>query len=822
MTSGSRCGSCLYAVYASSDRDTVTSLIADLRFAVWQLLRRPGFTLVAVLTLALGSGAAAAMFGIVDRVLLRPLPFPESDRLVALCETNPSLEGFCVASPPNVEDWSRRSRALVSVGLGRTWPFSMRTETGSQGVGGGLATPGLFQTLRVTPSLGRTFATEDLTPSGRHVAVLSAGFWQSRFGGDRAVLGRPIVLDGETYQIVGVLGAETDIPQLGMVDVWVPLPFDPRDEENRRWRGFETFGRLAPGVGVAAAQRELQAIQADLALSHPETNRDWSARVEPLLDSVVGPVRPTLLVFMGAVVILLVVAGANVTNLLVARGTAREKELAVRAAIGASRFALFRLLAAEGFVLAVAGGVTGLVVAAWAADGLLRLMPNGLPRVTHVGLDGRVLGFTLLLTFAVGTLAPLVPALRAMRLDLAGALKQGHQPVGWRTAIGLRGGLVVTEVSTAFLLAIGAGLLARSFSTLLKWEPGFERAHLLTFWTVASTGTYRDARSVAALYARMEDELRSLPGVTAVGMASSGPLFGGEETDEFFVDGAGGGDHPLAARWYDMSATYLPTLGVALRRGRLFEETDRAGATSVALINETMARRLFGVGDPVGRRIRERNDDRVMTIVGVVADIPPFTPGVPAQPEIYWPYPQSPRWASYFVLRTTVEPSTLAQAVEARLAGIDPDLRPSGLQTMAGLVSRRVARPRFQMILIGVFAVFALTLALVGVYSVLAAAVAARTREMGLRLALGARSSQVLGLVLHQGLVLAGMGIAIGALAALGASRFAATLLYGVRATDPLTYGVVALLVLIAAAAACLIPARRAARVDPMTSLRGE
>ena len=800
----------------------MTSLIADLRFALWQLLRRPGFTFVAVLTLALGSGAAAAMFGIVDRVLLRPLPFPESDRLVALCETNSSVENFCVASPPNVEDWSRRSRALTSVGLGRTWSFSMRTETGSQGVRGGLATPGLFQTLRITPSLGRTFAAEDLTSSGRHVALLSAGFWQSRFGGDREVLGRSIALDGETYQVVGVLGAGTDIPHLESVDVWVPLPFDPRDEENRRWRGFETFGRLASGVSVATAQRELQAIQAELALSHPETNRDWSARVEPLLDSVVGPVRPTLLVFMGAVVILLVVAGANVTNLLVARGTAREKELAVRAAIGASRTALFRLLATEGFVLAVAGGVAGLLVAAWATDALLRLMPNGLPRVTHVGLDARVLGFTLILTLAVGTLAPLVPALRAMRLDLASALKQGHQPAGWRTAIGLRGGLVVIEVSTAFLLAIGAGLLTRSYSTLLKWEPGFERGHLLTFWTIASPGTYRDPPSVAALFGRIEGELRGLPGVTGVGMASSGPLFGGEETGEFFLDGAGAGDHPLAARWYDMSARYFPTLGVALRRGRLFGEADRAGAPPVALINETMARRLFGAGDPVGRRIRERNGDRAMEIVGVVGDIPPFTPGEAPQPEIYWPYPQSPRWASYFVLRTSVEPASLARAVEARLAGIDPDLRPGRIETVADLVSRRVARPRFQMILIGVFAVFALTLALVGVYSVLAAAVAARTREMGLRLALGARSSQVLGLVLRQGLMLAGVGVAIGALAALGVSRFAATLLYGVRATDPLTYGVVALMVLVAAAAACLIPARRAATVDPMTSLRGE
>jgi putative ABC transport system permease protein len=800
----------------------VNSLIADLRFGIRQLLRRPGFTLIAILTIALGSGAAAAMFAIVDRVLLRPLPFPEADRLVALCETNPSLEGFCVASPPDVEDWSRRSRALTSVGLFRSESFSLRTETGSQWVRGGLVTPGLFRTLRITPLLGRTFTPEDLTASGRQVAVLSAGLWQSQFGGARDVLGRPFVLDGKSYEIVGVLGAETDIPHLSSVQVWVPLPFDPRDEENRRWRGFETFGRLAPRANVAAAQSELQAIQRELALSHPETNRDWSARVEPLLDRVVGPVRPTLLVFMGAVLILLVVAGANVTNLLVARGAARERELAVRAAIGASRVALFRLLAAEGFVLAAVGGVTGLVVSNWAADGLLRLMPNGLPRVTHIGLDGRMLAFTLLLTLAVGTLAPLVPALHAMRLDLTKALRHGHQPAGWRSPFGVRGGLVVTEVSTAFLLAIGAGLLARSFATLLKWEPGFERAHLLTFWTLASEGRYADAPSVAALYARVESELRSLPGVTGVGMASSGPLFGGEETGEFFRDVAGAGEHPLAARWYDMSATYFPTLGVALRRGRLFGPVDRSGAPRVVLLNETMARQLFGAVDPVGMRIRRRNYDGVMEVVGVVADIPPFTPGAQVPPEIYWPYAQSPRWGSYFVLRTSGQPAALAQAVEARLTGVDPDLRPIRMETMADLVSEKLARPRFQMILIGVFAVLALTLALVGVYGVLAASVAARTRELGLRLALGARTSQVLGLVLHQGMVLSGAGVALGVFAALGVSRFATALLYGVRATDPLTYGFVALLVLAAAATACLIPARRAARVDPMTSLRVE
>ena len=799
------------------------SLIADLRFAARQLVRRPGFTFVAILTLALGSGAATAMFGVVDLVLLRPLPFPDADRLVALCETNPSLEGFCVASPPDVTDWASQSRTLASVGFGRTWPFTMRTESGPAGVGGGLATPGLFRTLRIMPLMGRALVPEDLTPAGRHVAVLSHAFWLSQLGGDRAVLGRSIVLDGEGYQIVGVLAPGVEVPgPLSSVQIWVPLPFDPRDEENRRWRGFVTIGRLAAGVDQAAAQHELRAIQLGLAERHPDTNRGWSARVEPLLDSVVGPVRPTLLVFLGAVAILLLVAVANVANLLVARTVAREKELAVRAAIGAGRLALFRLLVTEGFLLALAGGAVGVVVAAWAADALLRLMPNGLPRVSHIGLDARVLAFTLVLTIVIGTLAPLLAALRVMRLDLATVLKQGHQPQAWRSALGLRGGLVVAEVSTAFILAIGAGLLTRSFVTLLRWDPGFERSHLLTFWTLASPGRYPDGPSVAALFARAESELRSLPGVTGVGMASSGPLFGGEETGEFFSESDPGHDHPLAARWYDMSATYFPTLGVPLLRGRFFTAADRTGAPAVAVINETMARRLFGSTDPIGRRFWQRNEDHSLRVIGVVADIPPFTPGTPAPAEIYWPYQQVPRWASYFVLRTSVEPASLAHAVTARLASIDPDLRPSSLETMRDLINDAVARPRFQMMLIGLFAVLAVALAMVGVYGVLAASVAARTREIGVRLALGAGPRRVLGLVLREGLVLAGIGMAIGTLASVGVSRLAASLLHGVTPTDPLTYGAVALLVVAVAVTACVIPARRAASVDPIASLRAE
>jgi putative ABC transport system permease protein len=800
------------------------ALIHDLRFALRTLLRSPGFALLSTLTLALGIGVSVAIFSVVDRVLLRPLPFPDSRRLVALCETHPSVEGFCIASPPDVEDFSRASRTLTAIGLGRDWSFTARRGTAAEGVDGGLATPGLFRTLQITPALGRLFGREDMGPGAHHVVVLSDALWRSWYGGDRQVIGRSLVLNGEGYDIVGVLPAGVEVPRLEEAKLWVPLPFDPRDEENRKWRGFQVVGRLAPGATPASAASELGAIQRDLGARYPETNRDWGVRVEPLLDQIVGPVRPTLLVFMGAVGILLLVACANVANLLVARGATREREFALRSALGAAPGRLFRLIATESVVMALAGGAGGLLVARWAMDVLLPLMPGRLPRLGSEALDARVLGFALLLTVATGIVAGLAPAARAARLDLAAAIKEGHQPVAWRRALGLRGGLVIAEVAMAFVLATGAGLLARSFASLLRWNPGFDQTHLLTFWTLASDGKYRDHASVSALFERIAAELRTVPGVTSVGMTSSGPLFGGRETDEFVLEGpeAGAAREPVVARWYDMDPGYFPTLGVVLKRGRLFTGADREGAPPVALINQAMARRYFAGADPVGRRLRMKEAATPLEIVGVVADIPPFLPGTPAQPEIYWPYAQSPRWASFFVLRTGGDPSAIVKAVQARLHGVDPDLEASSVETLEELVGFQLRRPRFNLLLIGVFAAFALALTLVGVYGVVAAAVAGRTREIGVRLALGATSRQVLAMVLREGMVLAGLGVGIGLVGAIWLTRFAARLLYGVTPGDAATRVVVVALVACAALLACWLPARRATKVDPVVALRSE
>ncbi len=810
------------------------AVLGDLRYAVRSLLRSPGFASLAVLTLALGIGISVAIFGVVDRVLLRPLPYPDSQRLVALCETHPSVEGFCIASPPDVEDFTRASRTLTAIGLGRDWPFTARRGGGrggggggsasSEGVDGGLATPGLFEALRLRPALGRLFRPEDMGPGASPVVVLSDALWRSWYGGERSALGRSVVLDGKSYEIVGVLPPGVEVPRLEDVKLWAPLPFDPRNEENRGWRGFQVVGRLAGGATPASAAAELSALQRDLGVRYPQTNRGWGVKVEPLLDQMVGPVRPTLLVFMGAVAILLLVACANVANLLVARGASRERELAVRSALGAGPARLIRLLATESVVMSLAGGAGGLLVARWATDILLPLMPGRLPRLDGVALDARVLAFALGLTLAAGFVAGLAPASRAARVDLATAIKEGHQPMAWRRALGLRGGLVIAEVAMAFVLATGAGLLARSFASLLRWQPGFDQTHLLTFWTLASEGRYRDRPAVTSLFERVAGELRALPGVRSVGMASSGPLFGGRETGEFVLEGpaAGPAREPVVARWYDMDPGFFPTLGVTLKRGRLFTVADRAGAPPVALINEAMARRYFAGADPIGRRLREKSATASLEIVGVVADIPPFLPGTPAQPEIYWPYVQSPRWASFFVLRTGGDPTSVVKAVEARLHAVDPDLEASSVATLEERVSRQLVRPRFNLLLVGVFAAFSLGLTLVGVYGVIAASVAGRTREIGVRVALGASARQVLTAVVKEGMALVGLGVAIGVVGAIWLTRFAASMLYGVAPGDLGTRIAVAGLVAAAGLLACLVPARRAATVDPVVALRSE
>lgn len=798
------------------------TLIQDLHYAVRGLVKNPGFSLVAILTLALGIGANTAIFSVVDGILLRPLPFPESDRLVALCETNPAVADFCIGSPANVEDWDRQAEAIADFGLGRDWPFVIKGDDGTEGVRGGIATPGLFTVLRLKPALGRLLRPSDLEPGGNQVVVLSHAMWQTRFGADRTVVGRSIVLDGQSYEIVGVLDAGTEVPRLEGVELWAPLHFHPRDESRRFWRGFLVYGRLAAEATVAGARDEMNVIAGRLGESHPETNDGWGISVVPLRERIVGSVRPTLLVFLAAVGFVLLIGCANVANLLLVRGAGRRRELAVRAALGAGRFRLVRLLLSEALVLSVVGGVAGVLLSLLATNAFVSLAPAGIPRLDEVVIDGRILVFALSLSVVTTVVFGLVPSLHAARTDLNQGLKEGHAFLGERSRLGVRGILVVSEVALALVLLIGAGLLTRSFTGLLNWEPGFDRENLLTVWLLTASPRFQSAEQVVALHKQAAEEIASLPSVVSVGKTSAGPLFGGLETDEFVLgDGPdpGPGNRPVA-RWYDVGPNYFTTLGVPLLSGRLFNAGDVREAPQVAIVNEALADRYLPNQDPLGKRLTMYG--RTMTVVGIVGNVAPFRIGDPVRPEIYWPQMQAPRGATFLLIRTTTDPSSLIRPIRDRLRALDPDMQVSGFASMDEHVGRQLVRPRFNMLLLGIFASVALVLASIGIFGVVSYSVAMRTREMGIRMALGARGIDIVKSVMVRGMVPATIGIGVGLVGALCVTRLLAGMLVGVEPTDGLTFFSVAALLGVVAAAACYVPANRAIRVGAAVTLRSE
>jgi len=800
----------------------MSSLWADIKYGVRVIGKNPGFAAVAILTLALGIGANTAIFSVVDSILLRPLPFPDSERLVVLCEENPVIAGFCVASPTNVEDWSRQSRAIEALGIGRDWAFILKTETGSEGLSGGLATPGFFQVLGLNAQVGRLFLPEDQQLGRNNVVVLSHGLWQTQFGGDPSIVGRVISLDDQSYSVVGVLPAGVEVPRLEYVEIWTPLHIDPTAEEHREWRGFKAYGRLAAGATLGEARDEMNVIAGRLAEAYPATNEGWTISVAPLREHVVGSIRATLLIFLGAMGFVLLIGCANVANLLLARATERRREFAVRAAIGARRSRLVRLLLTESLLLAMVAGALGMVLSFWAVEAFIAFAPGGIPRLDEVGIDRSVLAFATLLSMATCVVFGLAPALFASRLDLNQSLKEGDQRSPGRSGSRLRSALVVSEVALALVLLIGAGLLTRSFVELLRWEPGFDQSNLMETWLLASDGKYSGAGQVAALFDAAVEEVASLPSVVSVGMTSAGPLFGGREPDEFTIAGRPApepGQRPVARR-YDIGPGYFRTLGIPLQTGRDFNAADTRGAPPVAIINETLARRYFPNEDPIGQQVTML--ERPMTVIGVVADVQPFRAGDPIEPEIYWPFKQRPRYATFLLIRTSSDPTATIRPIEQRLKTLDPDMSISTFRTMEELVGRQLVRPRFNMLLIGVFASVALLLAAIGIFGVISYSVAQRTREIGVRVALGAADGDIFRSVVGRGMTLTLTGVALGLVGAFGVTRVLSSLLVGVRPTDPLTFVSIAVLLMLVALLACYVPARRAMRVDAMVALRSE
>lgn len=800
------------------------AVLQDFRHALRGLAKAPAFSVAVILTLGLGIGATTAIFGVLSGVVLHPLPFPNEGRLITLCEQYPgATKDWCSVSPPNVEDIAERSRTIEAIGMGRAWSTTYVTmPTGAEGVSAGIATPGLFHALGVGVVRGRMIEASDLVGRPSDVALLTYETWKEKFGGDTAAVGRTVALDGHPVRIVGVLEPGFHLPQFEFVQLWRPVHINPRDEQHRDWRGFVAYGRLRAGSSLRDARVELATITTALRREHFGTTPGWNIVPMPLRDLVVGGIRPVLLMFLGAVALVLLIACANVSNLLLARTAVRGREMALRSALGASAGRIVRALLTESLVLALGGTAVGVALAAGAVRVFRALAPGGIPRIAEVGLDARVLAFASGLSVLTALLVGLAPAVRASRADLAQALREGGRS-GPARHTRLNSVLVTLELAMAVLLVAGAATLARSFAAFIAWNPGFETRHLALFNLSPAAARYDTGPKLGALWDRLESGLAAVPGVAAVGTASAGPIFGGREGSEMELEGWPP-DQRMPIRWSDVSPGYFAALGVPLKRGRALDAHDVYGGPSVCLVNETLARRYWPGQDPIGRTIvfpvgRQRE---TFTIVGVVGDVPPVTPGTAPEPEMYWSNRQAPRPYTYVLLRTTVDPALVAGTIRARLKEIDGDFDPRVIRTMPELQDRELTAPRFDMLLLVSFGVAALLLAAVGTYGLLAYNVTQHTREIGIRLALGAQPRHVIRSVLSRGLGMSGAGIALGLGAFLLVGRAIAPLAPGVSLKDPLTLAGAGAVLLGVAAAACLVPALRAGRVDPILTLSAE
>lgn len=794
----------------------------DVRFAFRALRKNPGFVGVAVLTLGLGIGLNTAIFSVVKGVLLDPLPYPDAGRLV-WGESEFGASRGAAVSPPDYLDYRETATSFEFLGGRRgVGSFTLTGFDAPEIVRGQSVTAELLDAFGAVPHLGRSFTRDDELEGARSV-ILSHAFWQSRFGGDPDVVGRTLSLDDEPWEVVGVMPA--GFATLGEADFWRPIPLHSGSNLVRRFHNLRLVGRLRPGVALEEAQAELDLISARLERQYPQSNQNWRLVIEPLRESVVGPVRTGLEILWGAVALVLLIVCANVANLLLARGTGRRSEIAVRTALGASRGRIVRLLLAESLALAGLGCVTGVGLAVLGVRLLRAIEPGTLPRVEQIGLDGWGLAFAVAISLLTGLVFGLLPALAAARLDLTRALKAGGRG-GSGVSGRLRGALVVGEVALSFVLLIGAGLLLRSFAQLVSVDPGFRTEGAVTASLSLPTARYETGEDVLAFDEALETRLEGFPGVRAVGITSMLPLAAGVGNDTYM---AVPGRHQLGtetqfnAEIRAASRGFFDAMEIPLLRGRRFTTADREGAPPVVIINRPFAETIFPDENPVGQRLLiDAGEPIEAEIIGVVGGVRDFGLGEPAPMTLYSPLAVAPVRNQQVVIRTGDDPARLVAALPELVGDVDPFQPVGSVATYESLLGRSVARPRFQALLLGLFAAVALTLAVVGIYGVLSYLVARRSREVGIRIALGATRPRVIGLIVRNGLGLAGAGLAIGAVAALGLTRFMESLLYGVTATDGWTFAGVAALLGLTSLAACYIPARRAAGLDPTTTLHQE
>ena len=821
------------------------TLMQDIKIAIRMMMKNPGFSIVVILTLALGIGANTAIFSVVNAVLLRPLAYKDSATLVNVWgkldkEGIPRLW----LSEPEYWDLRDRNQSFLELGgysLGNSANLTSRDSQPIQ-VSAPAGSATLFQILGVQTELGRTFTTDEDQPGHDHEALLSFALWKNHFGGDPLITGKSIELDGQAYAIVGVL--RNDFALGGKNDLWLPLGLDRAKPQNRGSHYLHVTGRLKPGVGLAQVTADLDRFAAQLAREYPDNygpGSGWGMFAIPLKDQIVSNVRPALLVLLGAVGFVLLIACVNVANLLLAQASAREKELSIRSAMGAGRARIIRQFLTESLVLATAGGALGLFLAYWGVYGLRLLVPENFPRRDEVGVDPLVLCFTLGISLLTGLIFGLAPAWHVGRANLQDALKEtGQSTSAAKGTRRLRGVLVVSEIALAVLLLVGAGLLIRSFQRLLEVNPGFSPQHLLSMRLSPPAKAYPDGTPLNAFYRQVLDRVRAIPGVQAAGAVSELPLTNSYSSGSTFFEQTSLTDLPRYAPinnlpyaetdYRTVMPGYFQAMQIPLVSGRVLSEADTADAPRVAVVDQDFARKFWPNENPLGKRIAVNtvpNSKPLMpewcTVVGVVGHVKHYGPDVEGREQSYFPLTQlSFARTMYLAVRTSLEPASVTSAIRQQVFAVDRNMPVYEVSTMDQLLSNSVVQPRLNLTLLVAFAALALGLAAVGIYGLMAYTVTQRTHEIGIRMALGAQREDVLKQVLAEGARLAAIGLAFGLAGSLAASRLIATLLFGVKPTDPLTFAAVAVILTSVTLAACYIPSRRATRVDPMVALRYE
>jgi putative ABC transport system permease protein len=801
-------------------------LVQDVRYAVRTLVKSPGFTAVAVLTLALGIGANTAIFSVVRAVLLRSLSFPQANRLVLIWATNATNgEMHDVASYPDFEDWKAQNKSFESVAAFTTRSAILTTEKQAERVPAVQASAEFFDTLGVHPQLGRAFGSNEQQPGAGRVVLLSNLFWKRRFAQRADILGLIVRINEESYTIIGVMPPGFEIPPGRPEEIYMPMLRDA----NRNHGFLMVLGRLRGSVSISAAQAEMDVITRSLAVQFPRSDKGVGANVVPLTDAFLGPVRAGLLIMLGVVTLVLLIACSNVASVMLARGASRQREMAVRAALGAGRKRLMRQLLTESILLALTGGAAGLLLAAWGTRLLVALLARNfdIPRIGDAHTDLWVLGFTLLVSATAGIVFGILPALGAVSADVNEGLRESSRSsTGSLHGQRIRSSLVVMETALALVLLSGAGVLLKSLLVMRGTAPGFRSDSLLAVEFSLPRIKFAETPERLRFFASVLDRLGGIPGVRSAALVADLPLGGGEDGLAFHIVGRPdpSPNTSFQASFNIASAGYFQTMGIPLHFGREFTERDSVGTPGVVIVNDTAARRFWPGENPLGKQIILDSAQPPLTVVGVAGDVRQSSLGVPPKPEIFLDYLQpGPDWPwLVLVARTTEQPAKLAGTVKAVAASIDQDVPVLRINTMDEILSSSLAEPRVYALLLGVFASLALALAAVGLYGILSYAVTQRIHEMGIRMALGAAHGEILRLVLRRGMSLAFVGSLIGLAGALAARRVLAGLVHGVEAGDPLAFSGVTLLLLAVAFVASYLPARRAARVDPIVALRYE